>query len=113
MALIYVDLPYYVTGRERGSGFANQFRFWVGTNCMRTLAYVFALAISGLALAPATLASNSITPTIDQSLNLKTAQAPHISPDGRYVAYQVQATNWDDNSFQSQIWIAVVATGQR
>jgi len=79
---------------------------------MRTPAYGLALAILVLSVAPAAFGSHSDTPTIEQSLNLRTAQAPHISPDGRYVAYQVQGANWDDNSFQSQLWIAVVATGQ-
>src|SRR5262245_10780634 len=80
---------------------------------MRSLACVLALAIVALSLVPAARGAGPDTPTIEQSLNLKTAQAPHISPDGRYVAYQVQAANWEDNSFQSQLWIAVVASGQR
>ncbi len=53
------------------------------------------------------------TPTIDQSLNLKTAGSPRISPDGRYVAYTVSETNWDDNAFETQIWMAMPATGER
>ncbi len=53
------------------------------------------------------------TPTIDQSLNLKTAGSPRISPDGRFVAYTVSETNWDDNSFETQIWMAMPATGER
>src|SRR5262249_43579941 len=80
---------------------------------MRSLACASVLAMLALSLAPVARGSGPDTPTIEQSLNLKTAQSPHISPDGRYVAYQVQAANWDDNSFQSQLWIAVVATGQR
>ena len=53
------------------------------------------------------------TPTIEQSLNLKTAGAPRISADGRYVAYTVSETNWDENAFQTQIWVAIPATGDR
>jgi dipeptidyl aminopeptidase/acylaminoacyl peptidase len=53
------------------------------------------------------------TPTIEQSLNLKSASAPSISPDGRYVAYQVQKTNWEENAFETELWIAVTSTGQR
>ena len=37
-------------------------------------------------------------PTVDQILSLKRAGLPQISPDGRYVAYTVQKTNWDDNA---------------
>jgi dipeptidyl aminopeptidase/acylaminoacyl peptidase len=53
------------------------------------------------------------TPTIEQSLNLRSASAPSISPDGRYVAYQVQKTNWEENAFETELWIAVTATGER
>jgi dipeptidyl aminopeptidase/acylaminoacyl peptidase len=52
-------------------------------------------------------------PTIDQSLNIKSAFGSRISPDGRFVAYQVQETNWEENAFETEIWIAVVATGER
>ncbi len=69
---------------------------------MKTLAFVtFALALSAQ------------TPTIEQSLSLKTAGTPRISPDGRYVAYTVSETNWDENSFDTQIWMAMTATGER
>lgn len=53
------------------------------------------------------------TPTIDQSLNLNTVAGPRISPDGRFVAYTIQETNWDENAFETEIWIAVIATGER
>ncbi|HKV41739.1 MAG TPA: S9 family peptidase [Blastocatellia bacterium] len=51
-------------------------------------------------------------PTIDQSLSMKMAGNPQISPDGRYVAYEVRSTNWDDNEFHTEIWVAVVQSGQ-
>lgn len=53
------------------------------------------------------------TPTIEQSLNFKSAANARISPDGRFVAFQVQETNWADNTFETEIWIANVATGER
>jgi len=53
------------------------------------------------------------TPTIDESLTMKRAAAPQISPDGRYVAYIQQQTSWDDNDNYSQIWVAVVASGEK
>lgn len=53
------------------------------------------------------------TPTIDQSLSMKSAGGAQISPDGRYVAYTVQEANWDENDFVSQIWVAVTSTGER
>ena len=63
-------------------------------------------------LSPFALAGPAQTPTIDQSLNLKSAGGPRISPDGRYVAYQVQKTNWEENAFETEIWMAVTATGE-
>lgn len=53
------------------------------------------------------------TPTIDQSLSAKQAVGAEISPDGRYVAYVVQQANWEENSFDTQIWIAQLVTGER
>ncbi len=44
---------------------------------------------------------------------MKSVAGAQISPDGRYVAYSVTQTNWDENDFVSQIWIAVTATGER
>ena len=53
------------------------------------------------------------TPTIDQSLGMQSVQSAEISPDGRYVAYTVQQTNWEDDEFVQQIWIATLSTGER
>lgn len=72
---------------------------------------VLALLLASF-LSPVTVAVASQTPTIDQSLTLKSAGGPRISPDGRYVAYQVQKTNWEENAFETEIWIAVTATGE-
>jgi dipeptidyl aminopeptidase/acylaminoacyl peptidase len=63
-------------------------------------------------LLPFTVAVKAQTPTIEQSLNLKSAGGPRISPDGRYVAYQIQKTNWEENAFETEIWISVIASGQ-
>jgi dipeptidyl aminopeptidase/acylaminoacyl peptidase len=56
-------------------------------------------------------AQSKHTPTIDESLSLKRLHSPMISPDGRFVAYRVTETNWKDNEFVSQIWLANLATG--
>jgi len=52
-------------------------------------------------------------PTIDQSLDAATPGVAAISPDGAYVAYTEQKPNWEANAFETQIWIAVAATGER
>src|ERR1700677_848748 len=58
-------------------------------------------------------AAGATVPTIDESLSMKSVAGAQISPDGRYVAYSVTQTNWDDDEFVSQIWIAVTATVDR
>ena len=54
----------------------------------------------------------STTPSIDQSLEMKSAFNPRISPDGRRVVYEVVSTNWEDNSFDRNLWIADVANSE-
>ena len=71
--------------------------------------YIFVV----LAVVLCALDTAAQTPSVEQSLSLKSASGPRISPDGRYVAYTVQETNWEDNAFETEIWIAVVATGER
>src|SRR5690242_1079708 len=52
-------------------------------------------------------------PDIEQALSMKSVSDPQMSPDGRVVAYVQTSTDWDENAFVRQIWIAVVTTGQR
>ena len=79
--------------------------------------YVFTLAALTLSLyAPvraqqAALALPRIAPTVDQILSLKRAGSPAISPDGGWVAYTVRETNWDDNAYETEIWLADAAGG--
>src|SRR6266852_9902112 len=54
----------------------------------------------------------SPTPTIDQSLEWKAAFSPKISPEGMRVVYELQKTNWEENAFERNLWIADVATGE-
>jgi len=65
---------------------------------------VFA-AISASTQAPA-------GPSIDDVINLKLVGSPAISPDGQQVAYTIRETNWDENAYETEIWIADAATGQ-
>ena len=50
--------------------------------------------------------SRGTVPSVDDLISLKHAASPVISPDGRYVAYTVRETNWDDNLYKTEIWIA-------
>lgn len=53
----------------------------------------------------------AVAPTVDQVISLKRAGSPEISPDGRWIAYTVRETNWDDNSYDTQIWLADARSG--
>ena len=64
------------------------------------------------AQAPKPLALPKVAPTIDQILSLERADSPEISPDGRWVAYTVRHTNWEDNAYDTQIWLADARDGR-
>ena len=72
------------------------------------------VVLGGAALPSAQIAPIAlprVAPTVDQILSLKRAGSPEISPDGRWVAYTVRETNWDDNAYETEIWLADAATG--
>ena len=71
---------------------------------------LLACAASLFAEAPANSAK---TPTIDQSLETFSVNSPQISPDGKRVIYEQSRTNWDTNSFDTELWIADTATSER
>jgi dipeptidyl aminopeptidase/acylaminoacyl peptidase len=72
--------------------------------------YVIALAACSFLFAARPLLAQA--PTIQQSLDMRTALNPRISHDGRLVAYEVTWTNWEQNEFQRDIWIADTQTGR-
>jgi dipeptidyl aminopeptidase/acylaminoacyl peptidase len=81
---------------------------------MKKSAVVASLVLGGfvaLRAQTAPMALPRVAPTVDQILSLKRAGSPEISPDGRWVAYTVRETNWDDNAYETEIWLADAATG--
>jgi dipeptidyl aminopeptidase/acylaminoacyl peptidase len=52
-------------------------------------------------------------PTINQSLEMRSAGAPRISPDGHWVAYEITHTNWESNAFERELWLADTTSAQR
>jgi dipeptidyl aminopeptidase/acylaminoacyl peptidase len=78
---------------------------------MRTLKLAALLALATLAVAQSP--SSTRTPTIDQSLETFSVNSPQISPDGKRVVYEQGRTNWENNSFDTELWIANAATGER
>lgn len=64
------------------------------------------IALTLLALAPAMRAADTKVPTFDQIIELKRPGAVALSPDGTRVAYTVTETNWDDNAYETEIFLA-------
>src|SRR5437867_2927687 len=72
---------------------------------MRRAVLLLAVALlpPGVAAAP---------PTLDQSLSLMSVRNPQISPDGRFVAYERQETDWKENAYPTQVFVVEVASGR-
>ncbi len=50
--------------------------------------------------------ASSRVPTIDQALEASAVSGAALSPDGRWVVYEESRTNWKDNAFERDLWIA-------
>ncbi len=73
---------------------------------------VAVVLFTSLSCALAQTAVSKRTPTIDQSLEMRSVSAPRIAPDGRHVVYEESRTNWEANAFETDLWLADVATGE-
>ncbi len=49
-------------------------------------------------------------PTFEEVISLRSVGGITISDDGKNVAYTVQATDWNDNRFDSEIWLSKSGT---
>jgi dipeptidyl aminopeptidase/acylaminoacyl peptidase len=69
-----------------------------------------AVLLAGLLLpaAPLPLAAQDAIPgpSFEEVISLRGVGAPAISPDGRSVAFTVRTTDWQENRYESQIWLA-------
>lgn len=45
-------------------------------------------------------------PTFEEVISLRSAGSVAISPDGKHVAFTVQTTDWNDNRFDTEIWLS-------
>lgn len=67
---------------------------------MRPLVLISALLVAASATLPAQ------APSFEDVLSLRQVGAPAISPDGRQVAYTVRTTEWSENRYDTEIWLA-------
>jgi len=52
-------------------------------------------------------------PTIDGLLKVETIGGARISPDGKWVAYTVSSTDFNQDAFVTQAWVTDTATGKK
>jgi len=52
------------------------------------------------------------TPTLDQLLSARSVARPKVSADGRHVCWEVGETDWKENAYVSNLWLAEVETGR-
>ena len=74
-------------------------------------AIVFAASVAAVVATVGPRAQQASVPSIDDLLNLKRVATPALSPDGRWVAYTVRETNWDQNAYETEIWVAGADAG--
>lgn len=64
------------------------------------LSFSFILAISIQAQ------EGKIVPSFEQVLSIKRAGNPVISPDGRHILFSLTQTDWENNRYDTEIWIS-------
>jgi dipeptidyl aminopeptidase/acylaminoacyl peptidase len=83
---------------------------------MRVMQFGALTLAVGLLIQPGTHAQQpslaAEVPTIDRLISLKRAGSPAISPNGQWVAYTVRDTNWDENAYHTEIWLADAKSGE-
>jgi dipeptidyl aminopeptidase/acylaminoacyl peptidase len=72
----------------------------------RISSFALVLVATGMAAAQTASTASSSVPTIDQALEAQAASGVALSPDGRQVVYELSRTNWKDNAFERDLWIA-------
>jgi dipeptidyl aminopeptidase/acylaminoacyl peptidase len=80
---------------------------------MRLSAVALTAAIALVSASLAQTSGSTKTPTIDQSLETFSVSSPQISPDGKRVIYEQSRTDWDRDAFETDLWIADIAGGER
>ena len=69
------------------------------------------VALALIVVSPALRAADTRVPTIDQLIELKRPGAVALSPDGKRVAFTVTETNWEENAYETEVFLADTAGG--
>ena len=62
-----------------------------------------AALLTGVAVAEE---SSEVVEAFKAQISLKSASGPRISPDGSMIAFTVTSTDWENNRFDREIWLA-------
>jgi dipeptidyl aminopeptidase/acylaminoacyl peptidase len=68
--------------------------------------------VLALLLSQLSAAQSPRTPTLQESLSRASIRGPAIAPDASAVAYLKRQTDWKENEFVWQLWLADVASGK-
>jgi len=70
------------------------------------------LILLGVFVSQGSSQTASHPPTPEESISIRTAGGPKISPDGNYVVYSIREADWQQNAYVSHLWLADVATSR-
>jgi dipeptidyl aminopeptidase/acylaminoacyl peptidase len=75
-----------------------------------TAALLLPLAVAacsrpGRAQEPAPAQAPTPTPSFEKVISLESVGSPAIAPDGRAVAFTVRTTDWEENGYDTEIWL--------
>jgi dipeptidyl aminopeptidase/acylaminoacyl peptidase len=72
----------------------------------------FSRTATALAVALSAATTAAQTPTLDQLLSMKSVARPRLSPDARFVAYEMTEADWKENAYVTHLWLADVQSGR-
>jgi dipeptidyl aminopeptidase/acylaminoacyl peptidase len=72
----------------------------------------FFISVSILFSLTVTVSAQQRIPTVDELINVKSISTARISPEGKWVAYTVNETDWKQDAYVTHIWLANLATGK-
>lgn len=69
-------------------------------------------ALNTTSLMPSVAAQQRRVPTVNDLINVKGLGGAQISPDGKWVAYTVNETDWKQDAFVTQVWLVNTTGGK-
>lgn len=64
------------------------------------------IAVGFLLLLTSAAAQSKLSPTFEEVISLRQVRNPEISPNGQHILFQITSTDWENNRFDTEIWIS-------